>query len=41
MAKADLEKIIEEKGTEGFINNFNDIMKGNFSSLRNGFDVNS
>lgn len=38
--KAELQKIINEKGIEGFLNNYKDLIKGNLAALKDGFDPN-
>lgn len=38
--KAELQKIIDEKGIEGFLNNYKDLIKGNLAALKDGFDAN-
>jgi len=38
--KAELQKIIYEKGIEGFLNNYKDLIKGNLAALKDGFDAN-
>lgn len=38
--KSELQKIIQEKGVEGFLNNYKDIMKGSLNALKEGFDIN-
>jgi len=34
--KAELQKIIDEKGIEGFLNNYKDLIKGNLDVLKDG-----
>lgn len=38
--KNELQKIIDEKGIEGFLNNYKDLIKGNLAALKDGFDIN-
>lgn len=38
--KASIQKIIDEKGVEGFLKNYKDLIKGSLDALKDGFDPN-